>query len=82
MKLNGCMYACDRAEKAHESGEKPRQFVEEGSKAAEGWREIAWTDANGVARKMLVCPECAEKYASLEKTHQRDMEEFENEGLI
>lgn len=77
----GEMYRCDRAEKAHAGGEKPTQFVGEGDKAAEGWQLIEWTDKNGVPRQMLICPECARKYASIEETHLRDMAEFENEGL-
>lgn len=81
MKQPGHLYVCDRAERAHASGEKTEQFVQEGDKAGDAWRTVVWTDGNGVERKMLICPECVEKYASIEETHQNDMREFEEEGL-
>ena len=82
MKQPGILYVCDRQPKAHCDGKRTEVFVgENDEKSSQDWREIAWTDANGVARVMLICPECARKYASIEATQQRDMAEFDNEGM-
>lgn len=75
-------YACDRAESAHADGVKPIAFMAATDKEAEKWIEdVPYTDANGVEMHMTLCPECAAKYRSILKTHQKDMIEFAGEGL-
>lgn len=78
----GHMYGCTRAEGAHADGRKPRVFMNEHDKARADWHAVSWTDANGVEHPMLLCPECWGKYQSVEKSHQRDMYDFENEGIL
>lgn len=75
-------YACDRAEKAHSDGRKPIAFMLPTDKEASEWLDdVEYIDVNGVTMRMTLCPECARKYESIKKTHDRDMAEFAGEGL-
>lgn len=78
----GHMFRCSRAEKAHEGGEKPAVFLSENDKRRADWHGADWTDKNGVVHHMLLCPECHRKLLEIQATHQRDMYEFENEGIL
>lgn len=77
----GHMFRCSRAEKAHKDGRKPAEFLGETDKRRDDWHTAEWTDKNGIVHHMLLCPECYEKYLSALATHQRDMYQFENEGI-
>lgn len=77
----GHMFRCSRAEKAHADGKKPAEFLGLADKRREDWHSAEWADKNGVTHRMLLCPECWEKYLSVLQTHQKDMYAFENEGI-
>lgn len=74
-------YACDRAESAHRDGTRPVEFYRPEDKAVERWIQVDYTDTNDVRMRLTLCPECAEKYASIKATQDRDMTEFANEGM-
>lgn len=74
-------FACDRAEKAHGDGKKPVEFMTPEDKEAKEWQEVQYVDSNGVTRKLLLCPECAEKYRSIAKSHAEELMAFENESI-
>lgn len=78
----GHMYGCSRQDKAHRDGHRPMVFMNEHDKARDDWHAVAWTDANKVERLMLLCPECWGKYQAILGSFQRDMQEFENEGVM
>lgn len=60
-------YACDRSEKSHKDGKKPVEYLSEHDKRRDDWLPVEWKDIHGVTRKALLCPECAEKWRSIEK---------------
>lgn len=78
----GHMYGCSRQDKAHDDGHRPMVFMNEHDKAKDNWHAVSWTDANGVERRMLLCPECWQKYLSILGAFQSDMQEFEDEGVL
>lgn len=73
-------FGCDRADKAHKSGKAPGVFLQEGESARKEWLSTAWTDAQGVERPIVLCPECADKFRELEKDAARNFAQFANEG--
>lgn len=73
-------FGCDRADKAHKSGEAPGVFLQKGESAREEWLQTTWTDAQGVERPIVLCPECASKLRELQKDAARSFAQFANEG--
>ena len=71
---------CDRADKAHKSGEAPGVFLQEDESARKEWLQTTWTDAQGVERPIVLCPECASKFRELQKDAARSFAQFANEG--
>lgn len=73
-------FGCDRADKAHKSGEAPGVFLQEDESARKEWLRTTWTDAQGVERPIVLCPECASKFRELQKDAARRSARFANEG--
>lgn len=73
-------FGCDRADKAHKSGEAPGVFLQEDESARKEWLQTTWTDAQGVERPIVLCPECASKLRELQKDAARSFAQFANEG--
>lgn len=73
-------FGCDRADKAHKSGEAPGVFLQEDESARKEWLQTTWTDARGVERPIVLCPECASKFRELQKDAARSFAQFANEG--
>lgn len=73
-------FGCDRADKAHKSGEAPGVFLQEDESARKEWLQTTWTDAQGVERPIVLCPECASKFRELHKDAARSFAQFANEG--
>lgn len=73
-------FACDRPDKAHKDGKAPEVYLQEGESARKEWLSTAWTDAQGVERPIVLCPECADKFRELEKDAARNFAQFANDG--
>lgn len=73
-------FGCDRADKAHKSGEAPGVFLQEDESARKEWLQTTWTDAQGVERPIVLCPECASKFRELQKDAVRSFAQFANRG--
>ena len=73
-------FGCDRADKAHKSGEAPGVVLQEDASARKEWLQTTWTDAQGVERPIVLCPECASKFRELQKDAARSFAQFANEG--
>lgn len=73
-------FGCDRADKAHKSGEAPGVFLQEDESARKEWLQTTWTDAQGVERPIVLCPECASKFRELQKDAAHSFAQFANEG--
>lgn len=73
-------FGCDRADKAHKSGKAPGVFLQKGESAREEWLQTTWTDAQGVERPIVLCPECASKFRELQKDAARSFAQLANEG--
>ncbi len=73
-------FGCDRADKAHKSGEAPGVFLQEDESARKEWLQTTWTDAQGVESPIVLCPECASKFRELQKDAARSFAQFANEG--
>lgn len=73
-------YACDRAESAHEGGEKPIEYMTEEDKRAGEWAQVEYVDEHGAPMRLTLCPECAARYREIEAAHASEVSRFANEG--